>query len=64
MTEETKKKKPDFFIFEGAEGGKDKIVGSVYMHSKGKGFNILIDRKVYKVFPNKKKEQPATGESA
>ncbi|HLP55081.1 MAG TPA: hypothetical protein VK151_08635 [Fluviicola sp.] len=61
MTEETKKKKPDFYIFEGIEGNKDKIIGSVYLHKKGKGFNLLMGKKVYKVFPRKEAQQQKEG---
>lgn len=63
MTEATEKKQADFYIYQEIEGDKDKIVGSVYMHGKGKGFNIVMGQKRFKVFPNKKKGQPE-GESA
>jgi hypothetical protein len=64
MTEVIEKKMADFYIYQEIEGDKDKIVGSVYLHGKGKGFNIKMGSKIFKCFPNKKKEQPATGESA
>ncbi len=63
MTEAKEKKAADFYVYQEIEGQNDKIVGSVYLHSKGNGFNIVMGRKIFKCFPNKKK-QPATGESA
>ena len=70
-TKETKKaKKPaDFYLFEQLPGSKDsKIVGSVYRHSKGTGFNVLMNGKRYSAFAPKAKPaaQPEAtqGESA
>jgi len=64
-TTETKKaKKPaDMYLFEQVPGSKEnKIVGSVYRHTKGNGFNILIGGKRYSAFPPKAKTAPAATE--
>ena len=51
----TENNKPAFYIFAQGEDGKDKLVGSVFLHDKGKGFNIVIDGKRYKAHPPKPK---------
>ena len=65
---ETKKesKPADLYVFEATGNGKEnKIVGRVYRHGKGTGFNILIGGKRYSAFPPKPKpEAAAEGKSA
>ena len=59
---ETKKesKPADMYVFEAVEGSKEnKIVGRVYRHKKGPGFNILIGGKRYSAFPPKAKTEAA-----
>lgn len=53
--ETTKAKQvPDFYIFEdGVKNGKP--AGVVFIHKKGKGFNLLIQGKKYAAFPPKPK---------
>ena len=66
-TKETKTKQPaDMYVFEAVDGSKEnKIVGRVYRHKKGPGFNILIGGKRYSAFPPKAKtEAAAQGKSA
>lgn len=60
---ETKKaKKPaDMYLFEqGADGKENKIVGSIYRHTKGNGFSVLMNGKRYMAFPPKAKAPEAT----
>lgn len=65
---ETKKEKAkaDFYLFEQVAGSKEnKIVGSVYRHKKGNGFNVLIGGKRYSAFaPKAKPEAAAEGKGA
>jgi len=65
-TQETKAKPPaDMYVFEAVEGSKEnKIVGRIYRHKKGTGFNILIGGKRYSAFPPKAKPEAAEGKSA
>jgi len=63
---ETKTKQPaDMYVFEQVEGSKEnKIVGRIYRHKKGTGFNILLNGKRYSAFPPKAKPEAAQGKSA
>lgn len=64
---ETKAKQPaDMYVFEAIEGQKqNKIVGRIYRHKNGTGFNILLGGKRYSAFPPKAKpEAAAEGKSA
>lgn len=56
-TETTKSKKPaDFYVFlNGPKGEANKIAGRAYRHKKGNGLTLLIDGKVYGIFPAKPK---------
>lgn len=66
-TQETKTKQPaDMYVFEAVDGQQqNKIVGRIYRHKKGTGFNILIGGKRYSAFPPKAKpEAAAAGKSA
>ena len=53
--QDTPKKTVDYCIFQDQKEGKNKLVGSVFNHSKGKGFNILIGKDRYVAFPPKMK---------
>ncbi len=74
QTETTKEKQlPAFYIFDTVESGgkkENKRVGAAFAHSKGNGFNVIINGKRYSAFPPKAKPagqpaQPATtGEGA
>ena len=65
-TKETTAKAPaDMYVFEAVEGSKEnKIVGRIYRHKKGTGFNILLGGKRYSAFPPKAKPEAAEGKSA
>jgi hypothetical protein len=69
QTKTTKEKQlPAFYIFDTVEtdGKKEnKRVGAAFAHSKGNGFNVIINGKRYSAFPPKPKTtgqpaQPAT----
>jgi len=65
QTKTTKEKQlPAFYIFDTVESdGKkeNKRVGAAFAHSKGNGFNVIINGKRYSAFPPKPK---TTGQSA
>lgn len=58
MTTATEPKKhPDFHVFVKDENGDSQRVGAVFLHGKGKGFNILIGKRTYSAFARKDKEE-------
>ena len=65
QTKTTKEKQiPAFYIFDTVESdGKkeNKRIGAAFAHSKGNGFNVIINGKRYSAFPPKPKttDQPA-----
>jgi hypothetical protein len=66
--ETTKEKQaPAFYIFDTVEtdGQKEsKRVGAAFKHSKGNGYNVIIDGKRYAAFPPKAKPAATEGEGA
>ena len=66
--ETTKEKQaPAFYIFDTIEtdGQKEsKRVGAAFKHSKGNGYNVIIDGKRYAAFPPKAKAAATEGEGA
>ncbi len=54
-TPPTEKKQVDYCIFSDSGETKNKLVGSVFNHAKGRGFNILIGQNRYVAFPPKMK---------
>ncbi len=46
---------PDFYIFAKDSEGNSKRIGAAFKHSKGNGFNILIEKQRYTAFPPKLK---------
>lgn len=55
MTTEKQKKIPDLYIFMKNEEGESLRVGSAFKHTKGNGYNILIDNERFSAFPPKAK---------
>jgi len=53
--QETPKRSVDYCIFQDQKEGTNKLVGSVFNHAKGRGFNILIGKDRYVAFPPKLK---------
>lgn len=66
--ETTKEKQsPAFYIFDTVEtdGQKEsKRVGAAFRHSKGNGYNVIINGKRYAAFPPKGKTAATEGEGA
>jgi hypothetical protein len=62
-----KKQAPAFYIFDTVEvdGEKQsKRIGAAFKHSKGNGFNVIIDGKRYAAFPLKAKSEASIGGAA
>ncbi len=54
---ETTQKLPDFYVFVKDENGDSQRVGAVFLHSKGKGFNIVVGNRNYSAFARKEKTE-------
>lgn len=55
QTPVAEKKRVDYCIFADTGESKNQLVGSVFNHAKGRGFNILIGQNRYVAFPPKMK---------
>lgn len=59
-----KRQAPAFYIFQQGEGKELKRVGAAFKHSKGNGFNVVIDGKRFAAFPPKVKTAATEGKGA